>query len=232
MPVTKDFEFRLWGDPLLMLLSPISNIPLLLEGTGEAKDLNAEYKDGILSFKPLPKQSAHVTLILDRFWMHCPVQYCSNNLLVKTMVVMGQSFYNFVSPKNEQWVHEWIDLVKAWGINERGQPSDGGFGFSRFTLLHKGRDSRGKQKKTTPSHGSRHKELFVSLKGQLSKTLLLGSSSSKTYTATATTVNYSMITASQYDSSTVAQSPSITQFHTVPHSLPDSQWHIATELQR
>ncbi|KIK18622.1 hypothetical protein PISMIDRAFT_684071, partial [Pisolithus microcarpus 441] len=80
-------------------------------------------------------------------------------------------------------------LVKAWGINERGQPSDGGFGFSRFTLLHKGRDSRcafsvfdctsllcshvtynsspftcrGKQKKTTPSHGSRHKELFVSL---------------------------------------------------------------------
>ncbi|KAI6018652.1 hypothetical protein BKA83DRAFT_4127804 [Pisolithus microcarpus] len=49
---------------------------------------------------------------------------------------------------------------------------------------------------------------------------------------TATTVNYSMITASQYDSLTVAQSPSITQFHTVPHSLPDSQWHIATELQR
>ncbi|KIK13530.1 hypothetical protein PISMIDRAFT_688600 [Pisolithus microcarpus 441] len=33
-------------------------------------------------------------------------------------------------------------MVKAWGINERGQPSDGGFGFGRFTLLHKGRDSR------------------------------------------------------------------------------------------
>lgn len=115
--------------------------------------------------------------------MHCPVQYCSNDLLVEMTVVMGRSFYDFVSPKNEQRVREWIDMVKAWGVNERGQPSDGGFGFGRFTLLHKGRDSRGEQKKTTPSHGSQRRELFTSLKGQLSKTPLLGSSSSKTYSS-------------------------------------------------
>ncbi|KIK24597.1 hypothetical protein PISMIDRAFT_29163 [Pisolithus microcarpus 441] len=180
-PVAKDFGFRRWGDPSPMPPSPIPNIPLLLEGTGEAEDPNAECKDGILSFKPLPKQSARVALILDRFSMHCPVQYCSNDLLVETTAVMGRSFYDFVSPKNEQRVREWIDMVKAWGVNERGQPSDGGFGFGRFTLLYKGRDSRDEQKKTTPSHGSRRKELFASLKGQLSKTPLLGSSSSKTH---------------------------------------------------
>ncbi|KAI6020303.1 hypothetical protein BKA83DRAFT_4464667 [Pisolithus microcarpus] len=148
-----------WGDPSPMPPSPIPNSPLLLEGTGETEDPNAECKDGILSFKPLPKQSA---------------RYCSNDLLFETTVVMGRSFYDFVSPKNEQ---------RAWGINERGQPSDGGFGFGRFTLLHKGRDSRGEQKRTTPSHGSRCKELSASLKGQLSKTPLLGSSSSKTYSS-------------------------------------------------
>lgn len=180
-PVAKDFEFRRWGDPSPMPPSPIPNIPLLLEGTGEAEDPNAECKDGILSFKPLPKQSARVALILDRFSIHCPVQYCSNDLLVETTTVMGRSFYDFVSPKNEQRVREWIDMVKAWGVNERGQPSDGGFGFGKFTLLYKGRDSRGEQKKTTSSHSSRRKELFASLKGQLSKTPLLGGSSSKAH---------------------------------------------------
>ncbi|KAI5984711.1 hypothetical protein EDD15DRAFT_2479429 [Pisolithus albus] len=165
-----------WGDPSPMPPSPIPNIPLLLEGTGETEDPNAECKDGILSFKPLPKQSARVGLILDRFSMH----------------MMGRSFYDFVSPKNAR---------RAWGINERGQPSNGGFGFGIFTLLHKGRDSRcaffqslivpaslysrvtydsspftcrGEQKKSTPSHGSRRKELFASLKGH---------SSSKTYSS-------------------------------------------------
>ncbi|KAI5980702.1 hypothetical protein EDD15DRAFT_2205358 [Pisolithus albus] len=63
--------------------------------------------------------------------------------------------------------------------------------------------------------------------------------------ATATTVNYSVITASQYNSSTVAQSPSVTQFRTVHHSPSQTHsstlphWlheftaqHIATEPQR
>ena len=34
-----------------------------------------------------------------------------------------------------------MSCVKGWGVNERGQPSDGGFGFGRFTLLTEGRDS-------------------------------------------------------------------------------------------
>ncbi|KAI6006456.1 hypothetical protein EDC04DRAFT_2782113 [Pisolithus marmoratus] len=179
-PVAKDLEFRRWGDPSPMPPSPIPNIPLLLEGTGETEDPNAECRDGILSFKPLPKQSARVALILDRFSVHCPVQYCSNDLLVETTTVMGRSFYDFVSPKNEGRVREWIDMVKAWGVNERGQPSDGGFGFGRFTLLPKGRDARGGQTASS-SHSSRRKELFASLKGQLAKTPLLSGPSSKTH---------------------------------------------------
>jgi hypothetical protein len=38
-------------------------------------------------------------------------------------------------------VRSWIDAVKGWGVNERGQPSDGGFGFGKFHLYPRGRDS-------------------------------------------------------------------------------------------
>jgi len=38
-------------------------------------------------------------------------------------------------------VISWVDCVKGWGVNERGQPSDGGFGFGKFLLITEGRDS-------------------------------------------------------------------------------------------
>lgn len=68
--------------------------------------------------------------------------YCSNDLLVTTLHAMGRSFFDFVSEKEEDVVNGWINSVKGWGVNDLGQPSDGGFGYGRFTLLTQGRDSR------------------------------------------------------------------------------------------
>lgn len=68
--------------------------------------------------------------------------YCSNDLLVTTLSVMGRSFFDFIYEKDEEVVKNWINQVKTWGVNDLGQPSDGGFGYGWFTLLTRGRDSR------------------------------------------------------------------------------------------
>lgn len=68
--------------------------------------------------------------------------YCSNDSLLSTTTCMGRSFFDFVLRKDEDLVRSWIDVIKGWGVNERGQPSDGGFGFGKFTVLVNGRDSR------------------------------------------------------------------------------------------
>jgi hypothetical protein len=67
--------------------------------------------------------------------------YCTNDNILATTTVIGRSFYDFVALNDEDVVRSWIDVVKGWGVNERGQPSDGGFGFGRFSLLVDGRDS-------------------------------------------------------------------------------------------
>ena len=94
-----------------------------------------------ISFDPLPTQSIRVALILDRFTIKCTIIYCSNDTLLSTADAIGRPFFDFVSEENEELVRTWIDMVKGWGVNERGQPSDGGFGFGRFSLCPKGRDS-------------------------------------------------------------------------------------------
>ena len=95
-----------------------------------------------ITFDPLPEQSVRTALILDRFSINCNVLYCSNDSLIPTTTCMGRSFFDFVSRKDEDLVRSWIDVIKSWGVNERGQPSDGGFGYGKFTLLVRGRDSR------------------------------------------------------------------------------------------
>ncbi|THH01921.1 hypothetical protein EW026_g852 [Hermanssonia centrifuga] len=77
-----------------------------------------------MRFAPLPEQSVRTALILNRFSVNCNIQYCSND-----------------TKRDEDLVRSWIDVIKTWGVNERGQPSDGGFGFGKFTLLINGRDS-------------------------------------------------------------------------------------------
>ena len=95
-----------------------------------------------MRFAPLPEQSIRTALILDRFSLTCSVLYCSNDSLLRTTSILGRSFFDFVIRRDEDLVRSWIDVIKSWGVNERGQPSDGGFGFGKFTLLIEGRDSR------------------------------------------------------------------------------------------
>jgi hypothetical protein len=93
------------------------------------------------AFDHLPNQSLRTLFILDRFSSNGTILYCSNDLLVTTLSAMGRSFFDYVAKKDEETVRSWIDCVKGWGVNELGQPSDGGFGFGKFVLLAQGRDS-------------------------------------------------------------------------------------------
>ncbi|KAJ3753502.1 hypothetical protein EV360DRAFT_96998 [Lentinula raphanica] len=125
---TPELEFRRWHDP--------SPMPKQLEVSFE--DTSAEKTP--FTYDPLPSQSFRTALILERFSIHCPVLYCSNSLLITATNVDGRPFFDFVAKKDEEIVRSWIDTVKGWGVNERGQPSDGGFGFAKFKLLPEGRD--------------------------------------------------------------------------------------------
>lgn len=95
-----------------------------------------------MRFAPLPEQSVRTALILNRFSVNCNILYCSNDSILSTTGVLGRAFFDFVIKRDEELVRSWIDVIKSWGVNERGQPSDGGFGFGKFTLLIEGRDSR------------------------------------------------------------------------------------------
>ncbi|KAF9013153.1 hypothetical protein BDQ17DRAFT_1342857 [Cyathus striatus] len=98
-------------------------------------------RERVITFDHLPNQSFRTAFILNRFSIQCNILYCSNDLLVQTTSCTGRSFFDFVAKKDEDIVRSWIDCVKGWGVNERGQPSDGGFGFGKFALLTEGRDS-------------------------------------------------------------------------------------------
>ncbi|KAG1818686.1 uncharacterized protein BJ212DRAFT_1479676 [Suillus subaureus] len=158
-PSAKNFELRRWGDPSPMTSSP--SIPDLTSQAAcpstvmdSASDASSNRSRGkkpaIISFNPLPPQSPRAALILDRFSIHCTVLYCSNDLLLSTTKVLGRSFFDFVTTRTENSVRSWIDVIKSWGVNDRGQPSDGGFGFGKFGLLLAGRDSRGENEQDTP----------------------------------------------------------------------------------
>jgi hypothetical protein len=86
--------------------------------------------------------STRTALILDRFSENCPVMYVTNDDLLPNRRAIGRSFFDFVVRSDEAIVRSWIDAVKGWGVNERGQPSDGGFGYGKFTVCLNGRDSR------------------------------------------------------------------------------------------
>ncbi|OBZ71284.1 hypothetical protein A0H81_08689 [Grifola frondosa] len=137
-PTAKDFEFRRWNDPNPMPPCPIPTLPESPSSASSSSSADSPLDSPPLRFAPLPEQSVRTALILDRFSVNCGILYCSNDSLLSTTKVMGRSFFDFVMPKDESLVRSWIDVIKGWGVNERGQPSDGGFGFGKFT----GRDSR------------------------------------------------------------------------------------------
>ncbi|KAJ3565764.1 hypothetical protein NP233_g7431 [Leucocoprinus birnbaumii] len=105
------------------------------------RPIDSPKNDNIITFDHLPNQSFRTAFILDRFSMNCTILYCSNDLLISTTDCIGRSFFDYVARRDEEQVRSWVDCVKGWGVNERGQPSDGGFGFGKFLLITEGRDS-------------------------------------------------------------------------------------------
>ncbi|KAK0243921.1 hypothetical protein EDD85DRAFT_806083 [Armillaria nabsnona] len=140
-PAAENFQFRRWNDPSPM---PPSPPPFSTPPQTPADPISYEH---------LPSQSFRTALILNRFSLRCTIQYCSNDLLVESTEAIGRSFFDYVARKDEAIVTSWIDVIKTWGVNERGQPSDGGFGFGKFALLTEARESEPRQE---PPNASRH----------------------------------------------------------------------------
>jgi len=155
-PSAKDFEFRRWNDSLpvppdsqptesdppsyVHLPSPE---PSLTSATypSTCRSGNLHVTHSKLASSGFSPKSIRTALILDRFTVNSTIIYCSNDNFVSTIDAVGRSFFDFVSNGNEALVRAWIDMVKGWGVNERGQPSDGGFGYGKFVLCPRGRDS-------------------------------------------------------------------------------------------
>ncbi|KAF8895588.1 hypothetical protein BD779DRAFT_1609090 [Infundibulicybe gibba] len=160
-PSARNFEFRRWNDPSPLPPSPVHrSAPLPASPVAQTSPWNSPSPPGSSEptpephspgdFESLGKQSFRTAFILDRFSVNCTVAYCSNDFLISTTSAIGRSFFDFVSKKDEDIVRSWIDVIKGWGVNERGQPSDGGFGFGRFVLLPEGRDSVTRIPEPTP----------------------------------------------------------------------------------
>lgn len=92
-------------------------------------------------FAVLQPQSARSAFILDRFTLNGTISYIFNDMLLTATDAKERRFFDFVSEEWEKDVSGYIDRVKGWGVNERGQPSDGGFGYGGFLLCRQGRDS-------------------------------------------------------------------------------------------
>jgi len=82
-----------------------------------------------------------MAVILNRFTVNFTIDCVWNDMLLNVQNPVKRSFLDFVSEENESVVQSWIETVKGWGVNERGQPSDGGFGYGGFVLCQNGRDS-------------------------------------------------------------------------------------------
>ncbi|KAJ3800891.1 hypothetical protein GGU11DRAFT_334761 [Lentinula aff. detonsa] len=152
---TPELEFRRWHDPSPM---PPNPVPAQLRKPFD-DNLDQETSpapEELFTYDPLPSQSFRTAFILDRFSLRCPIQYCSNSLLITANNIEDRSFFDFVAIKDEPTLRSWIDTVKGWGVNERGQPSDGGFGFGKFTLLAEGRDSLAGHRSIEPT-SARHR---------------------------------------------------------------------------
>ena len=89
-----------------------------------------------------PEVAKRAAFVLNRFSIDVPIIYLTNDEILPRSVAVGRSFYDFVTPGDETRIRQAMDTVKAWGVNERGSPADGGFAFNRFHMYLRGRDSR------------------------------------------------------------------------------------------
>ncbi|KAJ6504687.1 hypothetical protein C8R47DRAFT_1103228 [Mycena vitilis] len=127
-PAAANFEFRRWHDPPPRVPSPARTSPEPRVCTMVPKDLPAT-------------QSSRTALILDRFSVNCTVTYYSNHQLIVPGAATTRRFFDFIAPEDEAVVRSWLAAIKTCGVNERGHPSSGGFGYGRFLLCVEGRDS-------------------------------------------------------------------------------------------
>ncbi|PFH49960.1 hypothetical protein AMATHDRAFT_62125 [Amanita thiersii Skay4041] len=174
-PNATNFEFRRWNDPSPIALDPmppsmnspasptpssptwVPSSPGSSRSDSQDRSPTPDRDPGHLNFDNLTFQSYRTAFILNRFSVNCTIEYCTNDFFLRTMDAIGRPFFDFVIKKDEDVVRSWIDCVKGWGVNERGQPSDGGFGFGKFTLIPKGRDSTERVPEPSPTrhrHGS------------------------------------------------------------------------------
>ena len=116
--------------------------PVTSLGSSQPLSIDDLFSNRPTSYPHLAAQSPRTLLILNRFSLNCNIEYCSNECVFPTTAIMGRPFYDFVAPKDEDLVRSWIEACKTLGVSECGQPSDGGFGFGKFTAYLPGRDSR------------------------------------------------------------------------------------------
>nr|GAT55862.1 predicted protein [Mycena chlorophos] len=90
-------------------------------------------------------QSIRTAFILDRFSTNCTItQYININIthqLIAPSAARRRPFFDFVARDDEALVRSWLGAVKTCGVNDRGQPSNGGFAYGRFLMCPQGRDS-------------------------------------------------------------------------------------------
>lgn len=165
-PTASNFQFRVsvsgrhpascfekllqkWNDPSPMPpchipgnLARPPNPPVTSLGSSQPLSIDDLFSDRPTSYPQLAAQSPRTLLILNRFSVNCNIEYCSNDLVLPTTAIMGRPFYDFVAPRDESLVRSYVDTCKSWGVNQRGQPSDSGFGFGQFRVYVPGRDSR------------------------------------------------------------------------------------------
>ncbi|KAJ6583979.1 hypothetical protein DFH09DRAFT_1433982 [Mycena vulgaris] len=126
-PAASNFEFRRWHDPPPIPSSSRSS-PAPCSAPISLADLPAT-------------QSSRTALILDRFSLNCTVTHYSNAQLIAPAAATKRAFFDFVAHQDEAVVRSWLEAIKTCGVNDRGHPSGGGFGYGRFLLCIEGRDS-------------------------------------------------------------------------------------------
>ncbi|KAG6836080.1 hypothetical protein H0H93_011586 [Arthromyces matolae] len=160
-PTSSTFQTRRWHDPSVSPVRTRTKLPTLSPATSWnsrrgststsesdsdestpipelQKQDSFQYKDEAFHFDHLPNQSLRTFFILNRFTERGTIMYCSNDCLVTTLNAMGRPFFDFVHESDEETVKKWIETVKGWGVNDLGQPSDGGCGYGCFKLLARG----------------------------------------------------------------------------------------------
>lgn len=94
-----------------------------------------------LDFAAIHPQTSRMAIIIDRFTVNGTITFVFNDMVLPITNIVGRHFFDFVSEEWEKDVRDCIEMVKGWGVNERGQPSDGGFGYGGFALCLQGRKS-------------------------------------------------------------------------------------------